>query len=179
MNKKILKVNIILMLIVMLLLLSGCNLNINKTQNVKQEKQQEQKTEDKIEYESYMLNIESPTILNEDGKIIVSSYKQLSELLNQNNMNPNTSEMLKQNLSKYDEEYFETKSLALVVAGATAGCSIELNETVKDENDLMVRYTVKDNRKEGYSYIAVMFYDLVVVEIDKDIQNIVVDVLYK
>ena len=163
----------------MLLLLGGCNLNINKTQNVKQENQQEQKTGDKIEYESYALSLGSSAILIEDDKIIVSSYKQLSEILNQNEMNEDITEMLKQNLSKYDEEYFETKSLALVVAGATAGCSIELNETVKDEKDLIVKYTIKDNRKEGFYYIAVMVHDLVVVEIDKDIQNIVVDVLYK
>jgi len=126
-----------------------------------------------------MLSLGSSAIFIEDGKIIVSSYKQLSELLNQNEINEDIIEMLQQNLSKYDEEYFETKSLALVVASATAGCSIELNETVKDENNLMVSYIVKDNRKEEYSYITVMMNDLVVVEIDKEIQNIVVDVLYK
>lgn len=187
MNKKVLKVNVILILIVMLFSLSGCSFKTSKIEVKEQEQEQEQeqkreqqkqKNEDKIEYKSYMLSVGSSVIFIKEDKIIVSSYEQLTQILNQNKTEQKISVMLKENLGKYDEEYFKTKSLALVVASATAGYNIKLDETIKDSDNLKVKYTVKNSTTEGMNYITVMYNNLIVVEIDKDIKDIVVDVNY-
>jgi len=73
--------------------------------------------------------------------------------------------------SNYDEKFFESKSLAIVyVTLSSSNRSVDLKKATKEGNSVKIEYDIKSIGDVG---AAVMMADLIVVEVDKDVTNII------
>lgn len=171
--KKILK-NVILVIVLMISALgvTGC-----KQKNiVVNEKDKTQNTV--VEYKAYVLPWRTYSTENwMDEKTIISNVDELHNFCDDLENRDYTADRVTsaENLFKqYDNEYFQNKSLAIIsVVLADSGSNIKINKAVKDGNSVKVDYEVTNDAKEGEMVLMVMSKGYIVVEIDKDINNII------
>ena len=168
--KKIFK-NVILVIVLMtsVLIITGCKQNDvvveDKNQNTA------------VEYNAYVLpwrtyNTESKL----KDKIIISNENELSKFckdLEESDYNADRVTSAESLFSKYDKEYFKDKSLAIIsVTLANSGSNIKINKAVKDGNTVKVDYEETNDAEDGEMVLMVISKGYIVVEIDKDINNI-------
>lgn len=172
--KKILR-DVVLVTILMLsvLIITGCKQN--NIQNDGGEK--DKKTNGVVEYNAYVLpwRIYNSENLVEE-KIIISNIEELHKFCNDLEDKDYTVDRVTsaENLFKqYDEEYFKNKSLAIIsVVLADSGSNIKINKAVKDGNSVKVDYEETNDAKNGELVLMVISKGYIVVEVDKDIDNI-------
>lgn len=171
--KKIVKnLVVITIILVALITLVGCN----KSQNIVNHVAEPNDNNEIINFNAYIINWDYIYEMgDEDRKIIISDYTELKEFCGiQNENNDIEEERIRgELLSKYNEEFFENKSLALVYVSLNASsCQVELKNAVKDGENVKIEYVINTVGDVG---LTVMGADLIVVEIDKDITNILLE----
>lgn len=177
--KKIIKNSILILITLMtLFVITGCGSIVDRENNNKTEepKNIEYQAEVKSTHYNYEFAGEK-----ENEKAIISSYDELKNYCKKLNSDmvyiddgpyigashiPEVSE----ELSKYNEEFFQNKSLALVYVSLTSsGQKVQINYAKKENNKVVVEYVINNYGEIG---LCVMSAELIVVEVDKDINEI-------
>lgn len=176
--KKIIKNSILILITLMTLFVTtGCGSTVDKENN----KTEDSKTiEYQAEVKSTHYNYEFIEE-KENEKVIISSYDELKNYCKKLNSDiiyiddgpyigaPHIPEVSEE-LSKYNEEFFKNKSLALVYVGLTStGQKVQINYAKKENNKVVIEYVI-NNYGENVAYV--MSAELIVVEVDKDINEI-------
>jgi hypothetical protein len=100
-------------------------------------------------------------------KKIITNTEELKEFIKELESDSN----IKDSFSKYDEEYFKNKSLAIMsVELSNSAESLRVKSAVKEGTNVKIKYEIYSNTdKVG---LTVMMKEFVVVEVDKDIKGI-------
>lgn len=158
--KKIISVSLIIsILISMLIIFSGCSNNSNEEDTMKENTSVIKETEYNVIYDGYISNFESEIIKN------VDEYNNLK-----NNLSLNDEVKASLDSKKYDDTYFNDKSLAIIyiTTGSSAneflGLDLEKNDTI---------LTVKPNIEYARGITTTdITGKLILIEIDKSIEKI-------
>ena len=162
------KVALMLILAILLPTLVGC-----KTNNIIKSNNKEQQETKIVEYNGYVIPWQNYSKWEYDKNTIISNYNELKnycDKMEENDFNTYRAYHSIEVFSKYDDEYFKTKSLAIICVELSDGTkNIEFKKATKDGKNVKVEYEI--SQSEGYG-IQVISYGFIVVEIDKDITNV-------
>ena len=124
-----------------------------------------------IEYTAEVISWKYAEIDEADRKVIISDESKLKELYERYNVYGDLVEWSESYFSNYDEKFFESKSLAIeYVTLSSSNQSIDLKKATKEGNSVKIEYDIKSIGDVG---ATVMMADLIVVEVDKDVTNII------
>lgn len=173
--KKIIKNGMLILITLMtLFVITGCGNTVDKDNN----KTEDSKTiEYQAEVKSTHYNYEFIEE-KENEKVIISNYDELKNYCRKLNSHMSyiddgqyiTTPYIPEELSKYDEEFFKNKSLALIYVSLTSSDKkVQINYAKKENNKVVVEYVINNYGEVG---LCVMSAELIVVEVDKDINEI-------
>ena len=165
---------LIVLMLVILFTTTGCGNTIH-TEDNNISKESYKTIEYKAEVKSIHYNYE---FAEEDQKVVVSDYNELKTYCRKLNSDMvyiddgqyiGTTLYIPQELSKYDEEFFKNKSLALMyVSLSSISNEIQLKSAKKNNNKVIVEYVI-NSEEVG---VTEMGAALIIVEVDKDITEI-------
>lgn len=168
--KKFIK-NLILSIVIItsLTALSGCGKILNNNKETEKNKTSQ--------YNAYIIPWTSYNSESElEEKIIITSKEELNSFCNKLEEGDYTTGRVmsaNETFAKYDENYFKTKSLAILTVWlSNSGENIKDIKATKDGNNVKVEYEITPLGKNGESYLMVMSKEYIVIEVDKDITNI-------
>ena len=166
-------ISLILIFLTILTILTGCK-NLNKVIDNASIREEEKITE----YNSYILKWESYGTWTEDiDEVIISNTDELQKFCIKLE-NEDESYVMADRLyrsadlfKEYDNEYFKNKSLAILGVDLGNGNQyINLKKATKEDTNVKIDYEIVFSNDVG---ITVMRKCFIVVEIDKDITNII------
>lgn len=166
-------ISLILIFLAILTILTGC-----KTSNKVIENGLTQEEGNITQYNSYILKWESYGTWKEDiDKVIISNTDQLQKFCIKLE-NEDESYVMADRLYRsaelfkdYDEEYFKNKSLAILGVDLGNGNQyINLKKAIKQDTSVKIDYEIDFSNESGITAMRKCF---IVVEIDKDITNII------
>lgn len=166
-------ISLILIFLTILTILTGCK-NSNKVIDNAFIQEEEKITE----YNSYILKWESYGTWTEDiDKVIISNTDELQKFCTKLE-NEDESYVMADRLYRsadlfkdYDNEYFKSKSLAILGVDLGNGNQyINLKKATKEDSSVKIDYEIAFSNENGITVIRKCF---IVVEIDKDITNII------
>lgn len=171
MKRKI--ISFVLILLAIITLLTGCKNSNNVIDNGRA-----QKENPIIEYNSYILNWDNYGSWKEDiDKVIISNTDELQKfcikLENEDESYVIADRTIRSTalFKKYDDKYFENKSLAILGVDIGNGSEyIDLKKATKEDNNVKIDYTIAFSSEVG---ITVMRKCYIVAEVDKDITGII------
>lgn len=166
-------ISLILIFLTILTILTGCKISNKVIENGSAQE------EEKItEYNSYILKWESYGTWTEDiDEVIISNKDELQKFCIKLE-NEDESYVMADRLYRsadlfkdYDDEYFKNKSLAILGVDLGNGNQyINLKKATKKDTNVKIDYEIAFSNENG---ITVMRKCFIVVEIDKDITNII------
>lgn len=166
-------ISLILICLTILTILTGCKISNKIIENGSIQE------EEKItEYNSYILKWESYGTWTEDiDEVIISNTDELQKFCIKLE-NEDESYVMADRLYRsadlfkdYDDEYFKNKSLAILGVDLGNGNQyINLKKAIKEDTNVKIDYEIAFSNENG---ITVMRKCFIVVEIDKDITNII------
>jgi len=120
-------------------------------------------TKENTEYKAYVIHNGSYDI-GKDTKKIIANKQELEDFCDELESDLDIKD-------KYDEKFFENKSLAIMsVELGNSAESITIKKVSKDGNNVKIVYEI-DSPKDKVG-LTVMMKDFIVVEVDKDIKGI-------
>ncbi len=170
MKKFLRNIVLVILILVSILILTGCS---KTEQPAKLEK--EKIGCEVVEYNAFVLPWRTYNSESElEDKIIIANADELKEFYNKietDDYNTDGINRVIELFKNYDEEYFKNKSLAIMsVMLYNSGENIELNSAIKDGNSVKIEYEI-NSLTEGVA-LMVVSKGFIVVEVDKDITNI-------
>lgn len=180
MNKKIIKaVFLIFIIFSILTILTGCETSVT----MKEENNKEKEENEIIEYNGYVLEWQNYGRWYEDiDKVIIPNTDELQKFCDKLE-NEDESFVVVDRIcrsielfKKYDDEYFKTKSLAIVGIELVNGTqSINFKNAIKEGDNVKINYEIDTSNEIGTDDIRKGF---IVVEINKDINDIIINEEY-